>query len=60
MPASGGLPADPAGPGIAYYEPTIDANGWRSTGYTRELYLECPEDRACWVTELQEPVVQAG
>ncbi|GAA4903714.1 MerR family transcriptional regulator [Streptomyces coeruleoprunus] len=35
----------------------IDANGYRSTGYTRELYLECPEDRAGWVTELQEPVV---
>ncbi|MFF8276562.1 MerR family transcriptional regulator [Streptomyces lateritius] len=34
----------------------IDANGYRSTGYARELYLECPEDRAKWVTELQEPV----
>ncbi|GAB2688002.1 MerR family transcriptional regulator [Kitasatospora kifunensis] len=38
----------------------IDANGWRSAGFARELYLECPEDRAGWVTELQEPVIQAG
>lgn len=34
----------------------IDANGYRSTGYTRELYLECPDDRDKWVTELQEPI----
>ncbi|WP_030194399.1 MerR family transcriptional regulator [Streptomyces sp. NRRL S-87] len=34
----------------------IDANGYRSRGYARELYLECPEDRGGWVTELQEPV----
>ncbi|WP_329565711.1 MerR family transcriptional regulator [Kitasatospora sp. NBC_01266] len=38
----------------------IEGNGWRSTGYARELYLECPEDQAGWVTEIQEPVVQAG
>ncbi|MFD0145722.1 MULTISPECIES: MerR family transcriptional regulator [unclassified Streptomyces] len=37
----------------------IDANGYRSTGYSRELYLECPDDRAKWVTELQEPVTRA-
>ncbi|MEU9999401.1 MerR family transcriptional regulator [Streptomyces sp. NPDC050848] len=37
----------------------IDANGYRSTGYSRELYLEVPEDRAKWVTELQEPVARA-
>ncbi|AXI77887.1 MerR family transcriptional regulator [Peterkaempfera bronchialis] len=36
----------------------IDANGYRSAGYARELYLECPEDRDQWVTELQEPVVR--
>ncbi|MBZ4322027.1 MerR family transcriptional regulator [Streptomyces huiliensis] len=35
----------------------IDAHGHRSAGYARELYLECPEDRADWVTELQEPLV---
>ncbi|MFE5580268.1 MerR family transcriptional regulator [Kitasatospora sp. NPDC056531] len=36
----------------------IDQNGYRSAGYARELYLECPQDRAQWVTELQEPVVR--
>jgi len=30
--------------------------GYRSTGYNRELYVECPDDRDAWVTELQEPV----
>ncbi|WOX22525.1 MerR family transcriptional regulator [Streptomyces solicathayae] len=37
----------------------IDDNGYRSTGYARELYLECPEDRGRWVTEIQEPVARA-
>ncbi|MER7702293.1 MerR family transcriptional regulator [Kitasatospora sp. NPDC097605] len=37
----------------------IEENGYRSTGYARELYLECPEEVADWVTELQEPVVRA-
>ncbi|TBO55473.1 MerR family transcriptional regulator [Streptomyces kasugaensis] len=37
----------------------IDDNGYRSTGYARELYLECPEDRAEWITEIQEPVIPA-
>ncbi len=37
----------------------VEENGYRSTGYARELYLECPEDPAEWVTELQEPVVRA-
>ncbi|MGW7443308.1 MerR family transcriptional regulator [Kitasatospora sp. NPDC054795] len=36
----------------------IEENGYRSAGYARELYLECPEDLAGWVTELQEPVVR--
>ncbi|MFJ2862661.1 MerR family transcriptional regulator [Kitasatospora sp. NPDC087314] len=36
----------------------IDANGYRSAGYARELYLECPDDPAGWVTEFQEPVVR--
>ncbi|WP_328584637.1 MerR family transcriptional regulator [Streptomyces sp. NBC_00370] len=35
----------------------IDANGYRSAGYPREINLECPENRDDWVTELQEPVV---
>jgi DNA-binding transcriptional MerR regulator len=34
----------------------IDANGHRSAGYNRELYIECVEDRDAWVTELQEPL----
>ena len=34
----------------------IDVNGYRSTGYNRELYLECGDDPDTWVTELQEPI----
>ncbi|WP_405667199.1 MerR family transcriptional regulator [Streptomyces sp. NBC_00055] len=37
----------------------LDANGYRSLGYTREINLECPEDKDKWVTELQEPVTRA-
>lgn len=36
----------------------LDANGYRSTGYAREVNLECPADRSQWVTELQEPVAK--
>ncbi|MFI9722146.1 MerR family transcriptional regulator [Streptomyces sp. NPDC052396] len=34
----------------------IATSGHHSTGYARELYLECPDDPAGWVTELQEPI----
>lgn len=34
----------------------IEDNGYRATGYPREVYLECPEDRDKWVTELQEAI----
>jgi len=34
----------------------IDANGYRSAGYNRELYIECGEDGEPSVTELQEPI----
>ncbi|WP_214411965.1 MerR family transcriptional regulator [Sphaerisporangium fuscum] len=34
----------------------IEAHGYRSLGYSREVYLEVPDDPAQWVTELQEPV----
>jgi DNA-binding transcriptional MerR regulator len=34
----------------------IDDNGYRSAGYGRELYLECPDDHDKWVTELEEPI----
>ncbi|MEV7525916.1 MerR family transcriptional regulator [Streptomyces sp. NPDC091371] len=37
----------------------IDANGYRSNGYPREVNLECPENRDDWVTELQAPVTLA-
>ncbi|MEW1700194.1 MerR family transcriptional regulator [Streptomyces sp. NPDC093249] len=37
----------------------IGTNGYASRGYARELYLECPEDRSRWVTELQEPIARA-
>ncbi|MFE1382566.1 MerR family transcriptional regulator [Streptomyces sp. NPDC058740] len=36
----------------------IDGNGYTSTGFARELYLECPQDRTRWVTEFQEPVTR--
>ena len=34
----------------------IDANGYRSASYNRELYVECDESRDAWVTELQVPI----
>ncbi|TCO52029.1 DNA-binding transcriptional MerR regulator [Kribbella antiqua] len=34
----------------------IDDNGHQSSEPARELYLDCPEDPASWVTELQEPI----
>jgi DNA-binding transcriptional MerR regulator len=36
----------------------IDANGYHSTGYNRELYLDYGrgDDASAWTTELQEPV----
>ena len=37
----------------------IEDNGYRGSGYPREFYLECPEDTAQWVTELQEPITPA-
>lgn len=36
----------------------LDANGYRSTGYAREVTLECPPDPEGRVTELQEPVAK--
>ena len=35
----------------------IDAHGYRSAGYNRELYVEIGPDPKTWVTELQEPLV---
>jgi DNA-binding transcriptional MerR regulator len=38
----------------------IEDNGYRASGHPREFYLECPDDPAQWVTELQEPIAPAG
>lgn len=38
----------------------IEANDYRSTGYPREVSLECPANHGEWVTELQEPVRKAN
>ena len=38
----------------------IDANGYRSAGPPRELYLQTGPDRNTWVTELQEPIIANG
>jgi DNA-binding transcriptional MerR regulator len=38
----------------------IDAHGYRSAGYAREVTLECPPDRSQWVTELQQPIYATG
>lgn len=39
----------------------IEANGYRSTGFGREVYLECPMGRPDeWVTELQDPLIGAA
>jgi len=37
----------------------IGRNGYHSTGYPRDLYLDCPDDQDEWVTELQEPITPA-
>lgn len=34
----------------------IRANGFRTTGYSREVYLHCPDDLAGWRTEMQFPI----
>jgi DNA-binding transcriptional MerR regulator len=34
----------------------IDASGYQSLGYAREVTLKLGEDRDSWVTELQEPI----
>ena len=43
----------PTGQGLARW---IDANGYRSAGYFREVTLEWSADPDQWVTELQQPV----
>jgi DNA-binding transcriptional MerR regulator len=43
----------PTGQALAQW---IDANGYRSTNYGREVYLDCPPELEKWVTELQVPI----
>jgi DNA-binding transcriptional MerR regulator len=38
----------------------VDANGYRSTGYAREVTLEWSPDPDEWVTELQQPIFATG
>jgi effector-binding domain-containing protein len=38
----------------------IDANGYRSAGYAREVTLEWSPDPDQWVTELQQPIYATG
>jgi DNA-binding transcriptional MerR regulator len=38
----------------------IDANGYRSAGYVREVTLEWSADPGQWVTELQQPIFATG
>jgi DNA-binding transcriptional MerR regulator len=49
-------PMDDVMPTIQTLARWIDANGYRSAGYNRELYVDCGEDSRTWVTELQEPI----
>ena len=36
----------------------VEARLYRSTGYPREINLECPENHDDWVTELQAPATR--
>lgn len=38
----------------------IDANGYRSAGYAREVTLEWSADPGQWVMELQQPIYATG
>jgi DNA-binding transcriptional MerR regulator len=47
----------PTGQALARW---IDANGYRSAGYIREVTLEWSPDPEQWVTELQQPIQTTG
>jgi DNA-binding transcriptional MerR regulator len=47
----------PTGQALARW---IDANGYRSAGYAREVTLEWAPDPEQWVTELQQPIDTSG
>ncbi|MGW6277553.1 MerR family transcriptional regulator [Kribbella sp. NPDC055071] len=50
-------PIDQVLPGWQALARWIDDNGYRSGEPAREHYLDCPDDPADWVTELQEPLI---
>ncbi|MET9863022.1 MerR family transcriptional regulator [Streptomyces smyrnaeus] len=52
-------PMDEVMPALQTLATWIEANGYRSAGYPRELLLSCEGGPEKWVTELQEPVVRA-
>ena len=39
--------------GYALLERWMETMGEQPVGLSREVYLDCPEDPAAWVTELQ-------
>ena len=47
----------PTGQALARW---IDANGYRSAGYAREVTLDWSPDPEQWVTELQQPIEKTG
>ena len=47
----------PTGQALARW---IDANGYRSAGYAREVTLDWSPDPEQWVTELQQPIDKSG
>lgn len=47
----------PTGQALARW---IDASGYRSVGYVREITLEWSPDPGRWVTELQQPIDSTG
>ena len=50
-----------AATGYRFYQARwIDANGYRSVGYAREVTLEWSADPERWVTELQQPIDATG
>jgi len=55
-------PMDDVMPSVQALARWIEANGYTSTGYNRELYLDygMGDDPQQWVTELQEPVTRTG
>jgi DNA-binding transcriptional MerR regulator len=47
----------PTGQALARW---VDASGYRSAGYTREITLQWDPDPGNWVTELQQPIDTTG